>query len=89
VARDAVEQGLVPGDEDVFEVLSPVKGLVVVSQSCDIVRECSRSECVEVSPLIFVEDDRAFEDIRKGGGRVMPICRGWPTANWWRISKEQ
>jgi len=65
VAQDAVEQGLVPGDEDVFEVLSPVKGLVVVSQSCDIVRECSRSECVEVSPLIFVEDDRAFEDIRK------------------------
>ena len=65
VARDAVEQGLVPGEEDVFEVLSPVKGLVVVSQSCDIVRECSRSECVEVTPLIFVEDDRAFEDIRK------------------------
>jgi hypothetical protein len=65
VARDAVENGLVPDGEDVFEVLSPVKGLVVVSQSCDIVRECSRSECVEVSPLIFVEDDRMFEDIRK------------------------
>jgi hypothetical protein len=65
VAQDAVEQGLAPGDEDVFEVLSPVKGLVVVSQSCDIVRECSRSECVEVSPLIFIEDDRIFGEIRK------------------------
>lgn len=65
VARDAVQKGLVPGNEDVFEVLSPVKGLVVVSQSCDIVRQCSRSECVEVSPLIFVEDDRTFEDIGK------------------------
>lgn len=64
-ARDAVARGEVDAGEDVFEVLSPVEGLVVVSQSCDIVRECSRSECVEVSPLIFVEDDRTFEDIRK------------------------
>jgi len=64
-ARDAVARGDVDADEDVFEVLSPVEGLVVVSQSCDIVRECSRSECVEVSPLIFIEDDRIFDDIRK------------------------
>lgn len=64
-ARDAIARGEVDASEDVFEVLSPVEGLVVVSQSCDIVRECSRSECVEVSPLIFVEDDRTFEDIRK------------------------
>jgi hypothetical protein len=64
-ARDAVERGLVDTDEDVFEVLSPVRGLVVVSQSCDIVRECSKSECVEVSPLVLIEDERGLEEIRK------------------------
>jgi hypothetical protein len=64
-ARDAIAKGEVDADQDVFEVLSPVKGLVVTSQSCDIVRECSKSECVEVSPLVRIEDDSAFEEIRK------------------------
>ena len=64
-ARDAVARGDVDSCEDVFEVLSPVKGLVVISQSCDIVRECSRSECVEVSALVRVEDDVTFEAVRK------------------------
>lgn len=64
-ARDAVAKGDVDPDEDVFEVLSPVKGLVVVSQSCDIVRECSKSECVEVSPVVLIEDERLLEEIRK------------------------
>ena len=64
-ARDAVARGEVDADENVFEVLSPVKGLVVVSQSCDIVRKCSKSECVEVSPLVLIEDERQIEGIRK------------------------
>lgn len=64
-ARDAVMRGEVDPDKDVFEVFSAVKGLVVVSQSCDIVRECAKSECVEVSALIRVEDDAAFEAVRK------------------------
>jgi hypothetical protein len=64
-ACDAVAKGEFDDDEDVFEVLSPVRGLVVVSQSCDIVRECSKSECVEVSPLVLIEDDRQLEEIRK------------------------
>lgn len=42
-----------------------MKGLVVVSQSCDIVRECSKSECVEVGPIVLIEDDSALEEIRK------------------------
>jgi hypothetical protein len=42
-ARDAVARGEVDATEDVFEVLSPVEGVVVVSQSCDIVRQCSKS----------------------------------------------
>jgi hypothetical protein len=64
-AHDAVARGEVAADEDVFEILSPVEGLVVVSQSCDIVRECSKSECVEVSALIPVEEERILEAIRK------------------------
>ncbi len=64
-ARDAVARGEVDADENVFEVLSPVRGLVVVSQSCDIVRKCSKSECVEVSPLVLIEDERQIEAIRK------------------------
>jgi hypothetical protein len=64
-ARDAVARGEVDAGEDVFEVLSAVEGVVVVSQSCDIVRECSKSECVEVGALIRVEDDATFEAVRK------------------------
>lgn len=64
-ARDAVARGEVDVGEDVFEVLSAVEGVVVVSQSCDIVRVCSKSECVEVSALIRVEDDATFEAVRK------------------------
>jgi hypothetical protein len=64
-AQDAIARGEVGADEDVFEILSPVEGLVVVSQSCDIVRECSKSECVEVSALIRVKDDATFEAVRK------------------------
>lgn len=64
-ARDAVARGEVDAGEDVFEVLSAVEGVVVVSQSCDIVRVCSKSECVEVSALISVEDEGTLEVIRK------------------------
>jgi hypothetical protein len=66
-ARDAVERGDVDTGEDAFEVLSPVEGLIVVSQSCDIVRECSKSECMEVSPLVFIENDG---HVRQGGGKT-------------------
>lgn len=58
-AADAVE------DHDIFEVLTPVLGLVVVTQSCDIVKPCAKSEFVEVSPLVQPVSDQDFSDIQK------------------------
>jgi hypothetical protein len=50
-AKDVVEQGV-----DLSE--SPVRGLVVITQSCDIVRGCQQRPYVEVSPLVEVTDDQ-------------------------------
>jgi hypothetical protein len=50
-AKDVVEQGV-----DISE--SPVRGLVVITQSCDIVRSCQKRPYVEVSPLVEVADDQ-------------------------------
>ena len=38
-------------------VATPVAGLVLVSQSCDIARECSKRPMVELSPLVIVEQE--------------------------------
>ena len=75
-ARDAVARGEVDADENVFEVLSPVKGLVVVSQSCDIVRKCSKSECVEVSPLVLIEDERQIRGDQKKAADSLRLFAG-------------
>ena len=64
VARDAVDE--VPAEYNVFDVLSSVKGLVVVSQSCDIVKKCTASEYVEVSPLVEIAEEAQLHAIRKG-----------------------
>jgi hypothetical protein len=63
-ARDAVDE--VPAEYNVFDVLSSVKGLVVVSQSCDIVKKCTASEYVEVSPLVEIAEEAQLYAIRKG-----------------------
>jgi len=63
-ARDAVDE--VPAEYNVFDVLSSVKGLVVVSQSCDIVKKCTASEYVEVSPLVEIAEEAQLHAIRKG-----------------------
>jgi hypothetical protein len=52
-------------EEDVFGVCSKVDGLIVVTQSCDIVKDCSKSEFVEVSPLVPVSEE-ALHEIRRG-----------------------
>jgi hypothetical protein len=62
-ARDTLDQERV--EEGVFEVFSTVHGFVVVTQSCDIVRECARSEFVDVCPLVPVNDDDLYK-IQKG-----------------------
>jgi hypothetical protein len=53
------------GEEDVFGVCSQVHGLIVVTQSCDIVKGCKKSEFVDVSALVPVNDADLFE-IRRG-----------------------
>lgn len=45
-------------------IVSEVKGLVVVTQTCDVVRACAQRPFVEVSPLVEVDDNQARE-IRK------------------------
>ncbi len=42
-----------------------VAGLVVVTQTCDIVRGCTERPYIEVCPLVAV-DDQKLEDIEKG-----------------------
>jgi hypothetical protein len=55
----------VPVDYNLFEVLTRVPGLAVVTQSCDIVKPCTQYEYVEVSPLIKIENENHFQEIRK------------------------
>lgn len=51
----------VPDEGEVLE--ASVAGLVVVTQTCDIVRDCEERPYVEVSPLVLSED---FEGVRAG-----------------------
>ena len=62
-ARDSLAQESIEGN--VFEVFSTVRGLVVVTQSCDIIKGCAKSEFVDVSPLVSVSD-ADLSDIQKG-----------------------
>jgi hypothetical protein len=63
-ARDSVEG--VPGEFNLYDVFTAVKGLVVVSQSCDIVKKCADCEYVEVSPLVEINNPAQMRAIRKG-----------------------
>jgi hypothetical protein len=54
----------VPDEHNIFEVLSPVHGLVVVTQTCDVVRKCEDREYLEVSPLVEIEHDK-IQEIQK------------------------
>jgi hypothetical protein len=51
-ARASLDQE--PTEQNVFEVFSTIDGLVVVTQTCDIVKGCADSEFVDVSPLVPV-----------------------------------
>jgi hypothetical protein len=53
-------------EQNIFDVLMPVCGWVVISQTCDIVKKCADSEFVEVCRLVRIEDDGHFQDVRKG-----------------------
>jgi hypothetical protein len=55
----------VSDEHNIFEVLSPVHGLVVVTQTCDVVKQCEDREYVEVSPLVQIEP-KLIQEIQKG-----------------------
>ena len=52
-------------DEGVQAFTSEVNGLVMVTQTCDIVRGCASRPFVEVAPLIKVGDDD-YHNVKKG-----------------------
>jgi hypothetical protein len=65
--RSTSTEGLQPSDEaDLVTVESQVPGVVVVSQTCDIVRSCVDRPYLEASPLVEISDAAKLEDVRKG-----------------------
>jgi len=57
-ARVAAAEGADAGEAE-------VRGLMLLTQTCDIVRSCRDRPFVEVCPLVEVDDEK-FEEIRKG-----------------------
>ncbi len=60
---EAAEQGT--GEEGVKALTSEVRGLVVITQTCDIVRECMMRPYVEVAPLVEVDED-VLRGVKRG-----------------------
>jgi hypothetical protein len=55
----------VSAEYSVFDVLSTVRGYAVVTQTCDIIKSCSSSPYAEVCPLVHIEDEIFFNDVKK------------------------
>lgn len=55
-------EGLTPGQRPVPVVDDKVRGLVMLSQTCDIVRDCLERQHVVLAPLVKVESDE-LEDV--------------------------
>lgn len=53
------------GEEGVTALTSEVRGLVVITQTCDIVRGCMARPYIEVAPLIEVDED-SFRGVKRG-----------------------
>ena len=51
--------------DDVLEVYTEERGLVVVSQTCDVVRACQERPFVEVAPLVELEADD-YREVERG-----------------------
>lgn len=52
-------------DSEETSILQPVRGLCVVSQTCDIVRTCRKRPFVEFSPLVEV-NSKYLAEVKKG-----------------------
>jgi hypothetical protein len=57
--------GRVAADADAELAEQQVPGLVVITQTCDIVRSCTERPYVEVCPLVEVDDDR-LREVQRG-----------------------
>jgi hypothetical protein len=60
-------------DSNVAYVTSEVEGLVVVSQTCDVVRGCSTRPHVELAHLVRLVEPAASEARRGGRPRFVPV----------------
>jgi hypothetical protein len=63
--------------DGIQSIISEVEGLVVISQSCDIVRPCSDRRFVEVSPLVKVSEPlvHEIERGRRPAYAIVPAVR--------------
>lgn len=59
------DAGRVAADAGADLAEEEVRGFVVVTQTCDVVRSCSERPFVELCPLVEVDDDRLYE-IQRG-----------------------
>jgi hypothetical protein len=66
--RAALTDGIPEAADEMTSVETLFDGVVVVTQTCDIVRHCCERPIVEVSPLVEVKslDGIAVEGVRKG-----------------------
>jgi hypothetical protein len=53
-----------PKEKDLVIAFSAIEGVVVLSQTCDIVRDCKIRQYVEIAPLVSVDND-TLESVRK------------------------
>jgi len=60
VFRNEIDNAEIPLEEE------SILGVVVLSQTCDIVRNPKERPYLEVCPLVYKEDDHNFEQIKKG-----------------------
>jgi hypothetical protein len=77
-AQDAAESGA-----DLAQ--APVAGLVVLTQTCDVVREC-RERPLSRYALSSKRTQVSFEKWREAGALPTRLCRRSPRSDWWLIS---
>jgi len=65
VGAPITEEARVSAAEGADAGEAEVRGLMLLTQTCDIVRSCRDRPFVEVCPLVEVDDEK-FEEIRKG-----------------------
>lgn len=78
--KPITEAALQNAQEDVDLIEVEVRGLVVVTQTCDIVRSCELRPFVEVVPLVEV-DDATLQDVKRGRRPQYAFIRGAATSN--------